>query len=113
VQVRIIPITSENLKYALEVADKLEAEGIRVDVDDRDETLNKRIRDAETAWVPYICIVGAKEVAEGTLSVRERGGGQYKTTPEELIKKIKEEVKGYPTRPLYMPRLLSQRPARG
>jgi threonyl-tRNA synthetase len=113
VQVRIIPITSESLKYALEVADKLEAEGIRVDVDDRDETLNKRIRDAETAWVPYICIVGAKEVAEGTLSVRERGGGQYKTTPEELIKKIKEEVKGYPTRPLYMPRLLSQRPARG
>jgi threonyl-tRNA synthetase len=112
VQVRIIPITKDNLKYAVEVADKLEAEGIRVDIDDRDETLSKRVREAETAWVPYICVVGAKEAGEGTLSVRERGGGQYKMTPAELVKKIKEEVRGYPSRPLYLPRFLSQRPSR-
>jgi Threonyl-tRNA synthetase len=112
VQVRIIPITKDNLKYAVEVADKLEAEGIRVDIDDRDETLSKRVREAETAWVPYICVVGAKEAGEGTLSVRERGGGQYKMTPAELVEKIKEEVRGYPSRPLYLPRFLSQRPSR-
>lgn len=113
VQVRIIPITRDNLKYAVEIADKLETEGIRVDIDDRDETLSKKIRDAEVSWIPYICVVGSKEEAEGVLSVRERGGGQYKTTPEELIKKIKEETRGYPNRPLYMPRFLSQRPSRG
>ncbi|ACB39672.1 threonine--tRNA ligase [Pyrobaculum neutrophilum] len=112
VQVRIIPITRDNLKYAVEVADKFEAEGIRVDVDDRDETLSKRIRDAEVAWVPYICVVGSKEEAEGVVSVRERGGGQYRVKPEDLIKKIREDVRGYPNRPLYMPRFLSQRPTR-
>ncbi|MEM1598466.1 MAG: threonine--tRNA ligase [Pyrobaculum sp.] len=112
VQVRIIPITKENIPYALKVAERLEEEGIRVDVDDRDETLSKRIRDAEVSWVPYVCVVGAKEAAEGTLSVRVRGEGQYKMSVEELVKRIKEEVRGYPTRPLYLPKLLSQRPSR-
>ncbi len=112
VQVRVIPVSRENLKYAMAVADYLEAEGIRVDVDDREETLSKRIRDAETSWVPYIAVVGAREEAEGVLAVRERGGGQYKAKPEELVRKIKEELRGYPQRPLYMPRLLSQRPSR-
>lgn len=112
VQTRVIPVSKENLKYAMAVADLLEAEGIRVDVDDREETLSKKIRDAETAWVPYIVVVGSKEEAEGTVTVRERGGGQYKAKAEELAKKIREEVKGYPQRPLYLPRLLSQRPSR-
>ncbi|MEM4898028.1 MAG: threonine--tRNA ligase [Pyrobaculum sp.] len=113
IQVRVIPITKENLKYAVEVADRLEQEGIRVDIDDRDETLSKRIRDAEMHWVPYICVVGAREERERTISVRERGGGSYRVDLEQLIKKIKEEVRGYPQRPLYMPRFLSQRPTRG
>ena len=113
VQVRIIPVARDNLKFAMEVADKLEEAGIRVDVDDRDETLSKRIRDAETGWVPYVCVVGSKEEETGTLSVRIRGEGQAKMTAEELIKRIREETRGYPTRPLYLPRLLSQRPTRG
>jgi len=113
VQVRIIPVARDNLKFAMEVADKLEEAGIRVDVDDRDETLSKRIRDAETSWVPYVCVVGSKEEETGTLSVRIRGEGQAKMTAEELIKRVREETRGYPTRPLYLPRLLSQRPTRG
>lgn len=112
VQARVIPVTRENLRYAVEVADRLEAEGIRVDVDDRDETLARRIRDAETSWVPYVCVVGRREEQEGVLSVRERGRGQYIATVEELARRIKEEIRGYPARPLYMPRFLSQRPSR-
>ncbi|RFA96893.1 threonine--tRNA ligase [Pyrobaculum aerophilum] len=112
VQVRVIPVSKENLKYAISIADVLEAEGIRVDIDDREETLNKKIRDAETSWVPYIAVVGSKEEAEGVIAVRERGGGQYKIRLEELVKKLKDEIRGYPQRPLYLPRLLSQRPSR-
>lgn len=112
VQVRLIPITSDNLKFAEEVADALEEAGVRVDIDDRDETLSKRIRDAETAWIPYICVIGAKEQEEKILNVRIRGVGLAKMTLDELIKRIKEETKGYPNRPLYMPRRLSQRPNR-
>ncbi|MFN7105322.1 MAG: threonine--tRNA ligase, partial [Pyrobaculum sp.] len=112
VQIRIIPITRENMKYAIEVANILEEQSFRVDIDDRDETLSKKIRDAETSWVPYICVVGAREEREKTLSVRTRGGGVAKMSIEELARQLREENRGYPTRPLYMPKFLSQRPSR-
>ncbi len=112
VQIRIIPVTGDNLKYAVEVAEVLEAAGIRVDIDDRNETLSKKVRDAEVQWIPYICVVGAREEREKTLSVRVRGAAVYRMSASELVEKIREEVGGYPTRPLYMPKFLSQRPLR-
>jgi threonyl-tRNA synthetase len=67
-QVRIIPVTREFLPYADEVAKKLNDERVRTDVDDSDETVEKRVRDAEMLWVPYIIVVGARE--KGVKQVR-------------------------------------------
>nr|KJR74436.1 MAG: threonyl-tRNA synthetase [Thermoproteus sp. AZ2] len=110
VQVRVVPVSKDYLEYANKIADEIEAAGIRVDVDDRDETLSRKIRDAEREWIPYIVVVGQREVSTGTLTVRKRGVGQSQMTTQDLISAINEETKGYPRRPLYMPRLLSQRP---
>ncbi|HDM60045.1 MAG TPA: threonine--tRNA ligase, partial [Archaeoglobus veneficus] len=64
-QVRIIPVSERYLDYALDVASKMK--DVRVDVDDRDETLGKKIRDASTEWIPYIAVVGEVEEKEGNL----------------------------------------------
>ncbi|GGP19298.1 hypothetical protein GCM10007981_02420 [Thermocladium modestius] len=109
IQARVVPVSKDYLDGALSIANKLASMGIRVDVDDRDETLNKKIRDAETLWVPYIVIVGDKELKSGTLSVRARGRGQSSMSVEELGREIQEETRGYPTRPLTMPMLVSKK----
>ena len=110
IQVRVIPVSRDFLGYAESVADVLESRMIRVDVDDRDETLPRRIRDAERSWIPYIVVIGEREVKEGVLSVRIRGRGVTKMSIDELVKTIESELVGYPRRPLTMPRRLSQRP---
>lgn len=111
VQVRIIPVNKEYLDFAVSLAEFLENRQVRVDVDDREETLSKRIRDAEREWIPYIVVVGQKEASSGTLTVRVRGKGQVQMTKDELADLLQKETAGYPKRPLYMPRLLSQRPS--
>ncbi|KUK79239.1 MAG: Threonine--tRNA ligase [Microgenomates bacterium 39_7] len=72
VQVKVLPITDDQIEYAHQVAKQLRKKEMRVEVDDRSATLGSKIRDAETQRVPYMLIVGAKEQAEGTVSVRER-----------------------------------------
>ena len=113
IQVRVIPIGKDHLQYANDIASKLEDGMIRVDIDDRfDETLAKRIRDAETFWVPYIIVIGDREVKTGKLSVRARGAQKVvEMGIDELINRIEEEIKGYPRRPLTMPKYLSKRPS--
>jgi threonyl-tRNA synthetase len=113
IQVRVIPIGKDHLQYANDIASKLEDRMIRVDIDDRfDETLAKRIRDAETFWVPYIIVIGDREVKTGKLSVRARGAQKVvEMGIDELINRIEEEIKGYPRRPLTMPKYLSKRPS--
>jgi threonyl-tRNA synthetase len=113
IQVRLIPIGKDHLQYANDIASKLEDRMIRVDIDDRfDETLAKRIRDAETFWVPYIIVIGDREVKAGKLSVRARGAQKVAEMGiDELINRIEEEIKGYPRRPLTMPKYLSKRPS--
>jgi threonyl-tRNA synthetase len=113
IQVRIIPIGKEHLAIANEIASKLEERMIRVDIDDRfNETLSKRIRDAEVYWVPYIVVIGEREAKSGSLSIRVRGSQKaIEMGIEDLINKVEEEVKGYPRRPLTMPRYLSMRPS--
>ncbi len=112
VQVRVIPVSKEFLEKAREIAKELENNNIRVELDDRDETLGKKIREAERLWVPYIVVIGEKEVKENVLSVRDRYRGENRVMKlEELIKEIKEQVKGYPFKPLYGPMELSKRPA--
>jgi len=110
-QVRIIPISKELLDYSVKIAKKLEEAKIRVDVDDRDETLGKKIRDAEKSWIPYIAVIGKKELENNVLSVRIRGKKNIVILKvDELIKIIKDETTGYPWKPLPMPMLLSKRP---
>ncbi|RLI78691.1 threonine--tRNA ligase [Archaeoglobales archaeon] len=115
-QVRIIPVSEKFLDYALNIANQIERENIRVDVDDRDETLAKKIRDAATEWIPYIVVVGEKEMKENTLMVTIRKKSTQKEQKkvkmkiEELVDLVKQECKGKPFKRLCLPKLLSTRP---
>jgi threonyl-tRNA synthetase len=84
--------------------------GCRADVDDRDETVGKRIRDAEREWVNIIAVYGDKEKAGGKLNLRLRTGETLEMTPDELKKYIHERIAGYPYIGLTLPLLLSKRP---
>ena len=110
IQVRIIPYSDEYLEDVERIADTLENLSIRVDIDDRDETIAKKIREAETKWIPYIVVYGKREKESGKLSVRIRGEGQESLKLEDLIDKIENELKGYPRIKSTLPRRLSVRP---
>jgi threonyl-tRNA synthetase len=111
-QVRILPVTKEFLAYADELANRLNDGRVRADVDDSDETVEKRVRDAEMLWIPYIIVVGAREKGAAKLSVRVReAGAQLKMSTEELAAEIREKTAGNPFRPLTLPLHVSARPA--
>ncbi len=112
-QVRLIPVKSEYLQDCLKLLNEFEKNEIRADIDDRDESLDKRIRDAETEWIPYVIVYGERERKSGMLSVRirEEGGGIRRMKPEELIKEIREKTRGKPFKKLPLPKLLSARPS--
>lgn len=111
-QVRLIPLSDKYLEKVEEIANKIEANCIRVDIDDSASTLQKKIREAEQEWVPYIIVLGEKEVTSGLLSVRDREskGTQQNLTLDELKAKIKSKIDGKPFKPLPLPRSLSKRP---
>jgi threonyl-tRNA synthetase len=112
-QVRIIPVAERHLEYIEELLPVLN--GIRVDVDDRDETVSKKIRDAGREWIPYVAVVGEKEVERKTLNVTIRGeSSQEQQKVEEmsaleLKKRIEEELKDRPFRKLPLSYKLSER----
>jgi threonyl-tRNA synthetase len=87
VQVRIIPVGEDHRAAAAEVAGALREAGFRVDVDERDETVGKRIRDGELEKVPKVIVYGDRESAE-SLSVRDRGGEQYQTGLVDLVREL-------------------------
>jgi threonyl-tRNA synthetase len=110
-QVRVVPVSSEYLEEALKIADEIEEAGIRVDVDDRDESVPRKIRDAEVEWIPFIVVVGEREVKEGTLSVRIRERRETIIMRlAELIELISKECADKPKAKLWLPRRLSLRP---
>jgi threonyl-tRNA synthetase len=110
-QVRVIPITDRHLGYADEIANQLELEAVRVDIDDRPETLEKKIREAEKEWVPYILVVGDKEMESKKFSVRIRESGERKMlSMEELAVILRSKLKGKPFDKLSLSRCLSTRP---
>jgi threonyl-tRNA synthetase len=111
-QVRLVPMSEKYTEKVEEVAKEIEANCIRVDIDDRAFTLQKRIREAETEWVPYVIVVGQREIESGVLSVRDRAAhGKVQNMPlSELIAKIQGELKDKPFKPLPLPRNLSKRP---
>ncbi len=109
-QVRVIPVKDEFMDYASKIMKIFEARGIRVDLDDRDMTVSRKIREAEKEWIPYIVVVGEREVKEETITVRRRNGNIEIGSPEKLISEIDEKIKDMPRRPLPLPKMLSMRP---
>ncbi|MCK4588368.1 threonine--tRNA ligase [Candidatus Woesebacteria bacterium] len=93
VQAKILPVTERNIKYAKSVAEKLKQKSIRVEVDERNETLPAKVRDAQIEKVPYMLIVGDKEEKDKTVSERGRSGKDYgQQKLEKFIKNIEEEI---------------------
>lgn len=111
-QVRLIPVSSAHVKGCMEIMKELEEGNIRVDLDDENETMGKKIRNAEKEWIPYIAVIGEREVSKGVLTVRIRsdGGAQKELTIKELRDRINSECSGKPSLPLPLPRELSKRP---
>ncbi|WP_292366304.1 MULTISPECIES: threonine--tRNA ligase [unclassified Methanoculleus] len=115
-QVRLVPVAERHVCFAEEIATRLNAAGIRADVDDRDESVNKKIREAGMDWVPYVAVIGDQEAETGRLMVTIRKLSEKKKpyketmTENELVQAVKLETAGKPFRPLYTPRLLSRKP---
>lgn len=94
VQVKVIPVTEKNLEYAKAVADAMSESDIRVEVEEANETLGYKIRKAQMEKVPYMLIVGDKEMKSHTVSIRNRKNGDEGSTPvamfvANLIREIK------------------------
>ncbi len=111
VQVRIIPVAKQFVKQASELLEIMNGAGIRADLDDRDDTMQSKIRDAELGWIPYTIVYGEKEITRNELSVRARADSkESKMTQAAFLKHLKAEIEGYPARTLTFPSMLSQRP---
>jgi threonyl-tRNA synthetase len=110
-QIRIIPVNDGVLGYCEGLVLDIEKQDVRVDLDDENLTLQKKIRNAEKEWIPYIAIVGQKEIESGSMTVRIRtdNGKQETLKKEDLVKRIKDETKGKPVRRLSVPNRLSKR----
>lgn len=94
VQVKILPISEKHVEYAKELAKQMHRDYVRVEVDDRSEKIGYKIRQAQMAKVPYMLVVGDKEVEEGTVNVRKHGGDELGSVPfEEFFNSIKVEIK--------------------
>jgi threonyl-tRNA synthetase len=112
-QVRVIPVAERHQARAFEIAKEL---GFRTDIDDRDETVGKKIRDAGREWIPYVAVIGDEELESGQLNVTIRAdstpknAAKSKMTVEYLRKRLSAETAGKPWRRLAMSMKLSERP---
>jgi len=110
-QVRIIPLTDEFLDFSKDLSKKLSQKNIRVDIDDRNDSIGKRIRDAEKEWIRYILVIGEKETGSTNLSVRDRNSNDVRDLSfDEFISEISGLTSNKPFSKLNMPLLLSKRP---
>jgi threonyl-tRNA synthetase len=92
-QVRVIPIASRHEGYAGKVAVRLKEAGLRAEVDDSRETLNKKVRAAQLEKVPYVLVVGDKEEEAGTVAVRDRAGTEKRgASLEEFVERAVREA---------------------
>lgn len=110
-QVRIIPVASKHTEFGEKIVGELNKNNIRADIDDRELSVGKKIREAESEWIHYILVIGDKEVDGNELIVRERlSKSQYGIALDNLMKKIKQEISDKPYLPLNLPVYLSKRP---
>ena len=106
-QVRLVPVSDAHVEGATRLAERIP---FRVDVDDRDMKLGKKVREAEREWVPYVLVVGDRELAGGDLSVRPRLGDLTEMPLGAFVERLAADTAGKPRRPANTPRLLSRRP---
>ncbi len=93
VQVKLLPIGDEHIDYAYDVKKRLEAAGLRVEVDDRNETIGKKIRNAQLEKLPYMLVIGENEMKDGTVAVRSRRDGDKGVlSVDAFIAEITEEI---------------------
>jgi threonyl-tRNA synthetase len=109
-QLRLIPVSEEYIRLCMEIVEKLP--GVRVDIEDTDRTVGRKIRDAEKEWIPYIAVIGEKEASSRTLTVRKREAGkpQVKIALKDLATELSSEQRDMPWDILGLPIKLSRRP---
>ncbi|AQS58961.1 threonine--tRNA ligase [Desulforamulus ferrireducens] len=94
VQVRVMPITDKHHEYAKEVVQKMQELDIRVELDARNEKINYKIREAQTQKIPYMLVIGDREMEQGTVAVRQRGKGDIGAIQvDEFIKTVQDDIK--------------------
>ncbi|MCQ2977170.1 MAG: threonine--tRNA ligase [archaeon] len=109
-QVRLLPIGEAHLEYANQLADKIAAKNIRVDIDNSNDRVGKKIRNASKEWIPYILVIGDKELETESFQVTVRETGEkVDMTAEELIAELESKNAGMPFRKLPLPRNTSDR----
>jgi threonyl-tRNA synthetase len=110
-QIRLLPVKDEFIPYCKKLAKRLTKKKIRVDIDDRSDRVGKKIRNAEREWVPYILVIGDKEIDSKMFNVRirEEGREEKPMSEKELVKRFRKETKDLPYVPLTLPQLLSDR----
>lgn len=107
IQVRLLPVAEAQIEGALKLAEQIP---YRVDVDDRHEKLGKKVRDAEREWIPYVIVIGDRELSGGDLTIRTRMGDQITMPLNEFLETLTTETAGKPQRAANTPRTLSRRP---
>jgi len=115
VQVRVVPVAERHGAFAEEVCAQINTAQIRCDVDDREESVGKKVREAGMDWIPFVVVVGDEETASRKLTVTIRRKSQpnkpakEQLTMDELIEAVHKDTEGKPFRPLYTPRKLSKK----
>jgi len=110
-QVRIIPLKEEFNDFCDNLTEKISANSVRVDIDDRNESIGKRIREAEKEWIQYILVIGEKEANSENLSIRDRQTGKVRDLSfDDFVNEIKEQTKDKPFTGLNFPKYISKRP---
>jgi threonyl-tRNA synthetase len=111
-QVRIIPVGKQHTELCEKIATELSSKQIRTDIDDREESVGKKIRESETEWIRYTLVIGDKELQSEKFIVRDRNEKKQRQDVklEELISEIKSQTNNKPYLPLNLPRNLSNRP---
>jgi threonyl-tRNA synthetase len=109
VQVRFAPVDDSYIDYCLELGKTLDKAGIRYEIDDRSQTVGKKVRSAEKLWIPYIVVVGEKEKKSGKLAIRRRElKDQVEMTIVDLSKELANKVSFAPRQRLLLPKLVSK-----
>jgi threonyl-tRNA synthetase len=111
VQVRLAPVDDSFVDYCMQLGKTLDNAGIRYEIDDRSQTVGKKVRSAEKLWVPYICVIGSKEKESGVLTIRRREmKDQVEMTIDALVKEIENKTSFAPKQRLLLPNLISKQP---